>query len=232
MNADPAELEKFGKARPPLVGPRGRVPAAARDQSAAPGLDRPPCRPRGEESARRRLRRRHPRRGDGAARRRGDRHRSLREGPARRRAASARIGARRALRESDGRGLRRRPCGRIRRRHLHGASRACPRARRHGRGVRAAWCGPEAGCSSRPSTAIPRAISSRWSAPSTCSSSCPRARTTISRFIKPSELSRWSRAAGLTPNELIGMTYNPITRRYRLGRDCDVNYLLACARDA
>jgi 2-polyprenyl-6-hydroxyphenyl methylase / 3-demethylubiquinone-9 3-methyltransferase len=52
------------------------------------------------------------------------------------------------------------------------------------------------------------------------------------RFIKPSELSRWSRAAGLTPNELIGMTYNPLTRRYRLGRDCDVNYLLACARDA
>jgi 2-polyprenyl-6-hydroxyphenyl methylase/3-demethylubiquinone-9 3-methyltransferase len=51
-------------------------------------------------------------------------------------------------------------------------------------------------------------------------------------FIKPSELSRWSRAAGLTPEELIGMTYNPITRRYRLGRDCDVNYLLACARDA
>jgi 2-polyprenyl-6-hydroxyphenyl methylase / 3-demethylubiquinone-9 3-methyltransferase len=52
------------------------------------------------------------------------------------------------------------------------------------------------------------------------------------RFIKPSELSRWSRAAGLTLNELIGMTYNPLTRRYRLGRDCDVNYLLACARDA
>jgi 2-polyprenyl-6-hydroxyphenyl methylase / 3-demethylubiquinone-9 3-methyltransferase len=52
------------------------------------------------------------------------------------------------------------------------------------------------------------------------------------RFIKPSELSRWSRAAGLTPDELIGMTYNPLTRRYRLGRDCDVNYLLACARDA
>jgi 2-polyprenyl-6-hydroxyphenyl methylase / 3-demethylubiquinone-9 3-methyltransferase len=52
------------------------------------------------------------------------------------------------------------------------------------------------------------------------------------RFIKPSELARWSRAAGLKPDELIGMTYNPITRRYRLGRDCDVNYLLACTRDA
>lgn len=52
------------------------------------------------------------------------------------------------------------------------------------------------------------------------------------RFIKPSELSRWSRASGLRPDELIGMTYNPITRRYRLGRDCDVNYLLRCTRDA
>ena len=54
----------------------------------------------------------------------------------------------------------------------------------------------------------------------------PKGTHDYQRFIKPSELSRWSRAAGLTPDELIGMTYNPITRRYRLGRDCDVNYLL------
>ena len=52
------------------------------------------------------------------------------------------------------------------------------------------------------------------------------------RFIKPSELSRWTRAAGLRTEEMIGMTYNPITRRYRLGRDCDVNYLVCCMRDA
>lgn len=52
------------------------------------------------------------------------------------------------------------------------------------------------------------------------------------RFIKPSELSRWSRTAGLRPDELIGMTYNPFTQRYRLGSDCDVNYLLRCTRDA
>jgi 2-polyprenyl-6-hydroxyphenyl methylase/3-demethylubiquinone-9 3-methyltransferase len=52
------------------------------------------------------------------------------------------------------------------------------------------------------------------------------------RFIKPSELSRWSRAAGLRVEEMTGMTYNPITRRYRLGSDCDVNYLLCCSRDA
>ncbi|HEV3007714.1 MAG TPA: bifunctional 2-polyprenyl-6-hydroxyphenol methylase/3-demethylubiquinol 3-O-methyltransferase UbiG [Burkholderiales bacterium] len=52
------------------------------------------------------------------------------------------------------------------------------------------------------------------------------------RFIKPSELAQWSRAAGLRIDELVGMTYNPITRRYRLGNDCDVNYLQCCTRDA
>ena len=52
------------------------------------------------------------------------------------------------------------------------------------------------------------------------------------RFIKPSELSRWSREAGLRVDELIGMSYNPITRRYWLGRDCDVNYLLRTTRNA
>jgi 2-polyprenyl-6-hydroxyphenyl methylase / 3-demethylubiquinone-9 3-methyltransferase len=52
------------------------------------------------------------------------------------------------------------------------------------------------------------------------------------RFIKPSELARWSRAAGLRVEEVIGMTYNPITRHYRLAGDCDVNYLQCCSRDA
>jgi 2-polyprenyl-6-hydroxyphenyl methylase/3-demethylubiquinone-9 3-methyltransferase len=52
------------------------------------------------------------------------------------------------------------------------------------------------------------------------------------RFIKPSELARWSRAAGLRVDELIGMTYNPVTRRYRLGADCDVNYLQRATCDA
>ena len=60
----------------------------------------------------------------------------------------------------------------------------------------------------------------------------PRGTHDYLRFIKPSELSRWSRAGGLRPEELIGMTYNPLTQRYRLGSDCDVNYLLRCSRDA
>ncbi len=59
----------------------------------------------------------------------------------------------------------------------------------------------------------------------------PKGTHDYQRFIKPSELSRWTRAAGLRTEELIGMTYNPITRRYRLGADCDVNYLICCSRD-
>ena len=60
----------------------------------------------------------------------------------------------------------------------------------------------------------------------------PKGTHDYERFIKPSELSRWSREAGLRPDEMIGMSYNPVTRRYRLGADCDVNYLLRCTRDA
>jgi 2-polyprenyl-6-hydroxyphenyl methylase / 3-demethylubiquinone-9 3-methyltransferase len=60
----------------------------------------------------------------------------------------------------------------------------------------------------------------------------PKGTHDYQRFIKPSELSRWSRAAGLRVDELIGMTYNPLTRVYRLGDDCDVNYLLRASRDA
>jgi 2-polyprenyl-6-hydroxyphenyl methylase/3-demethylubiquinone-9 3-methyltransferase len=51
------------------------------------------------------------------------------------------------------------------------------------------------------------------------------------RFIKPSELARWSRDSGLQPEEMIGLTYNPIARRYRLEADCGVNYLLRCIRE-
>jgi 2-polyprenyl-6-hydroxyphenyl methylase / 3-demethylubiquinone-9 3-methyltransferase len=60
----------------------------------------------------------------------------------------------------------------------------------------------------------------------------PKGTHDYARFIRPSELSHWCRDAGLREVELIGMTYNPLTRRYALGRDCDVNYLLACVRDA
>jgi len=60
----------------------------------------------------------------------------------------------------------------------------------------------------------------------------PKGTHDYTRFIKPSELTRWCRDAGLRPLEMTGMTYNPLTKQYKLGPDCDVNYMLACAKDA
>ena len=53
----------------------------------------------------------------------------------------------------------------------------------------------------------------------------PRGTHEYSKFIRPSELERWARTAGLQLQELIGMTYNPLTGEYRLGNDVGVNYL-------
>ncbi len=50
------------------------------------------------------------------------------------------------------------------------------------------------------------------------------------KFIKPSELERWARHAGLALRELIGMHYNPLTRQYHLGRGVDVNYIAYTTR--
>ena len=50
------------------------------------------------------------------------------------------------------------------------------------------------------------------------------------KFIKPSELARYVREAGLDVEELIGMSYNPISKVYSLGRDTDVNYLMRTTR--
>lgn len=58
----------------------------------------------------------------------------------------------------------------------------------------------------------------------------PKGTHEYARFIRPSELARDCRAAGLAVDELTGMTYNPITRVYSLGRDVGVNYLLACRK--
>ena len=58
----------------------------------------------------------------------------------------------------------------------------------------------------------------------------PRGTHEYARFLKPSELAAHCRAAGLEMADLTGMTYNPLTRNYALGRDVDVNYLVATRR--
>ena len=60
----------------------------------------------------------------------------------------------------------------------------------------------------------------------------PKGTHDFARFIKPSELTRWCRQSDLEPDELIGMTYNPLTRRYALGRDTSVNYMIRAIRNA
>ena len=60
----------------------------------------------------------------------------------------------------------------------------------------------------------------------------PKGTHDFARFIKPSELTRWCKQSGLEPDELTGMTYNPLTRHYALSRDTDVNYLIRATRDA
>jgi 2-polyprenyl-6-hydroxyphenyl methylase/3-demethylubiquinone-9 3-methyltransferase len=58
----------------------------------------------------------------------------------------------------------------------------------------------------------------------------PRGTHEYAKFIRPSELAQMARQAGLDVAEVIGMTYNPLLKRFSLGRDTDVNYLVACRR--
>ncbi len=53
----------------------------------------------------------------------------------------------------------------------------------------------------------------------------PKGTHDYAKFIRPSELAAFARAANLEAGELTGMTYNPFTGKYSLGRDVDVNYL-------
>jgi 2-polyprenyl-6-hydroxyphenyl methylase/3-demethylubiquinone-9 3-methyltransferase len=58
----------------------------------------------------------------------------------------------------------------------------------------------------------------------------PRGTHEYARFIRPSELATHCRNAGLAVADLTGMTYNPLTKVYALGRDVDVNYLVGCRK--
>ena len=49
---------------------------------------------------------------------------------------------------------------------------------------------------------------------------------TYDKFIRPSELRQWSRAAGLTVIDIAGLDYDPFTRQARLTMDASVNYLV------
>ncbi|MBD1551398.1 bifunctional 2-polyprenyl-6-hydroxyphenol methylase/3-demethylubiquinol 3-O-methyltransferase UbiG [Pseudomonas typographi] len=60
----------------------------------------------------------------------------------------------------------------------------------------------------------------------------PRGTHDFKKFIRPSELGAWSRAAGLAVKDMIGLTYNPLTKHYKLASDVDVNYMIQTVREA
>lgn len=53
----------------------------------------------------------------------------------------------------------------------------------------------------------------------------PKGTHDYKQFIQPAELAAWARAADLTLQDLRGISYNPLSRQYRLGQDIGVNYL-------
>ncbi len=59
----------------------------------------------------------------------------------------------------------------------------------------------------------------------------PRGTHDYTKFITPAELARMAREAGLDVGEITGMTYNPLSKAYKLEADTSVNYLMAARRD-
>ncbi len=55
----------------------------------------------------------------------------------------------------------------------------------------------------------------------------PKGTHEYAKFIRPSELASYCRAAGLELDQTRGMEYNPLTQRYWLSDDTSVNYLFA-----
>lgn len=58
----------------------------------------------------------------------------------------------------------------------------------------------------------------------------PKGTHDYKRFIRPAELAGWCRQAGLHVRDISGMTYNPLSREFSLGKDVKVNYLMHCRK--
>jgi len=58
----------------------------------------------------------------------------------------------------------------------------------------------------------------------------PKGTHEFARFIRPAELTRWVREAGLNPLQFKGLGYNLLTQQYSLNEDTSVNYMVACRK--
>ena len=59
---------------------------------------------------------------------------------------------------------------------------------------------------------------------------CIRDSHTYERFIKPSELAGWARAAELTVEDIAGLAYDPFQNSARQSSDVSVNYMMHLRR--
>ena len=59
----------------------------------------------------------------------------------------------------------------------------------------------------------------------------PRGTHEYKKFIKPSEIAAVLRSNDMQVRDITGMSYNPMTKNYSLGRDIDVNYLMTASFD-
>lgn len=59
----------------------------------------------------------------------------------------------------------------------------------------------------------------------------PRGTHDFKKFIRPSELGAWCRSTGLEVKDIVGLTYNPLSKHYSLGSDVDVNYMIQTLRE-
>ena len=60
----------------------------------------------------------------------------------------------------------------------------------------------------------------------------PRGTHDYAKFLTPAEVGAFGRRAGLVVAGIIGMTYNPFAKTFRLCSDTDVNYMMAFRRPA
>ena len=60
----------------------------------------------------------------------------------------------------------------------------------------------------------------------------PKGTHDYAKFIRPSEMESWTREAGLLFSDMVGMSYNPLSKTYHLGNDVNVNYIVCCNADS
>jgi len=60
----------------------------------------------------------------------------------------------------------------------------------------------------------------------------PRGTHDYAKFLKPAEVARFARSAGLEPDAITGMSYDALRKAYRLGPDTSVNYIASFRREA